>query len=64
MFFRERTDCDGVLIVHLDKTTTCTNLDCPAPDVFEHMVDAHMKFVGCTNAFDFADCPHCGPTGI
>lgn len=58
MFLEERKMCDGVLIVHLDRTTTCTNTDCVAPALIRCIVDLHSTFVPC-RAIDSQGCPRC-----
>lgn len=53
--------CGGVLIVHQDRTATCSWLDCPASGLFERMVDAHATFVPCRDVFVAPPCPRCQP---
>jgi len=59
MLRRKRPRCDGTLIIHLDRTATCTNESCPAPQMVERMIDYHSMFIPCSEAFDAARCPRC-----
>ena len=39
--------CPGVLVVHLDKTVTCTSPDCEVFRTFNDMISGHCMFVTC-----------------
>jgi len=57
-FSGERPRCSGVVIVHEDGSTTCTEADCPASFVIESVVNVHVTFVPCIAALK--NCPRCG----
>lgn len=60
---RRHAHCGAVLVIHRDRTATCSAVECPASELFERMVDAHASFAPCEDLFDASACPRC-KTGI
>ncbi|GEM_PF-3157391 len=61
---RQHTHCGAVLIVHQDRTATCSDVGCPAVGLFERMLDAHTTFVPCRAVFDSQACPRCKASAV
>ena len=53
-----RPRCSGVVIIHEDGSTTCTELECSATNILESVVNDHVTFVPCLAALK--SCPRCG----
>jgi len=51
--------CSGVLIIHGDRSVTCTSHDCGDLRMIEQLIDAHSMFVPCNSAFGSKGCPAC-----
>lgn len=56
---RQYHHCSGVLIIHGDKSVTCTAHECRDLRMIEQMIDAHSMFVPCHSAFGSQGCPAC-----
>jgi hypothetical protein len=50
--------CDGTVIVHLDRSATCTNAGCDEPGTTTALTERHDWFVPCTESLAGA-CPRC-----
>jgi hypothetical protein len=50
--------CDGVIIVHVDRTITCTNPDCDVVDSVLDLFDRHCWFIPCAETLG-SRCPTC-----
>jgi hypothetical protein len=51
--------CNGTVIVHDDRTFTCTDLACAVQAPTAVVVSVHARFLSCHHAFCDATCPHC-----
>jgi len=51
--------CNGTVVVHDDRTFTCTDRACPDQAPIAVVVSAHARFLSCHNVFLDATCPRC-----
>jgi len=51
--------CDGIVIVHDDRTFTCSNTDCAVTTSAEAVIALHSRFYACRSAFAPRGCPKC-----
>ncbi len=59
MFGNRGARCSGIIIVHLDGSTTCTDADCQVAGIIERAMRDHSSFVPCRAVFE--TCPLCNP---
>ena len=52
--------CDGMVIVHDDRTFTCSNGDCTVTTPAEALISTHSRFFACRSVFTESGCPRCG----
>jgi len=52
--------CGGTVIVHDDRTFTCSNGLCVVAASVEAIVSRHVRFVACRKVFGEEGCPKCG----
>ncbi len=50
--------CDGVVVVHEDRTYTCTEIDCEAAESRIVALSRHATFLACRDVLG-DDCPVC-----
>jgi hypothetical protein len=53
-------DCNETVIVHDDRSFTCSNNDCTITASVEVVVSFHTSFVACRSVFAQGGCPRCG----
>jgi hypothetical protein len=51
--------CDGTVIVHEDRTFTCTNNNCSVLASADTTVSWHTRFLACQSVFTDEGCPRC-----
>jgi len=51
--------CDGTVIVHEDRTFTCTNSSCTVLASADATVSWHTRFLACRSVFTDEGCPKC-----
>jgi len=51
--------CDGTVIVHQDRSLTCSNSSCTVMAAVEAVTSWHQRFVACRQVFGEEGCPRC-----
>jgi hypothetical protein len=54
--------CEGTVVVHEDRSLTCTNSDCNIFVAVDSMVSWHARFLACRAVFTENGCPRCAGT--
>jgi len=52
--------CDGTVIVHEDRSFTCSNGRCRVTRSVAAVLSYHTRFVPCRSVFAQSGCPRCG----
>jgi len=55
----DHTHCNGTVVVHEDRSFTCTSEACPVAAMVAAVVSYHTRFVPCRSAFAEHGCPRC-----
>ena len=51
--------CAGTIIVHVDRSLTCTDGECRVPPTRAHVVSGHAWFLPCHSLDQTQVCPRC-----
>jgi len=58
----DRPPCDGTIIVHEDRTFTCSNETCTVTASVDATISWHTRFSACRSVFSDEGCPRCSRT--